>query len=109
MQMPQPQVDTPAKQRPKKKSKYQGYEGAPDNAVYFLFDVETTGSKRNWDRIIAISFLACDEDGKILDHFDKKINPGSVRINSFLSKNVHGMYTLCKHSCSLARSDIYNM
>ena len=57
--MPQTQVDTPAKQKPKKKSKYQGYEGTADNAVYFLFDVETTGSKRNWDRIIAISFLAC--------------------------------------------------
>ena len=88
MQMPQPQPDTPSK----KKSKYQDYEGAPDNAVYFLFDVETTGSKRNWDRIIAMSFLACDEDGRLLDSFNKKINPGSVRINSFLSKNIHGMH-----------------
>ena len=64
----------------KKKSKYFAYEAAPDNAVYFLFDVETSGGKRNWDRIIAMSFLATDQDGRLLGSFSKRLNPGNVRI-----------------------------
>ena len=64
----------------KKKGKYDDYESAPENAVYFLFDVETSGGKRNWDRIIAMSFLAVDQDGELLGSFSKKMNPGSVRI-----------------------------
>lgn len=55
-----------------------------------MFDVETTGSKRNWDRIIAISFLAYDEEGKLLGSFSRKINPGKARISNFLSDNIHG-------------------
>ena len=74
----------------KKKSKYVNYEAAPDNAIYFLFDVETTGSRRNWDRIIAMSFLAFKEDGQQIGVFSRKVNPGQVRISAFLTKHIHG-------------------
>ena len=74
----------------KKKSKYADYETAPDNAIYFLFDVETTGSKRNWDRITAMSFLAFNEDGQLIVVFSRKVNPGPVRISAFLTKHIHG-------------------
>ena len=40
------------KKKASKKGKYANYVSAPSNGRYFLFDVETTGSKRNWDRII---------------------------------------------------------
>ena len=73
----------------KKKSKYAEYVSAPTNAVFFLFDVETTGGKRNWDRIIAFSFLAYDNQGNLLGSFARTINPGSVKIDAYLSKNVH--------------------
>ena len=74
----------------KKKSKYANYEAAPDNAIYFLFDVETTGSRRNWDRIIAMSFLAFKEDGQLIGVFSRKVNPGQVSISAFLTKHIHG-------------------
>ena len=73
----------------KKKSKYHAYESAPAKAVYFLFDVETTGSRRNWDKIIAISFLAYDVNGNELGSFSQLINPGDVGIDSYLSKFIH--------------------
>ena len=73
----------------KKKSKYFAYEAAPENSVYFLFDVETSGGKRNWDRIISMSFLAVDQDGKVLGSFSKKLNPGAARI-SYQTTEIHG-------------------
>ena len=67
------------KNKQKKSSKYHAYECAPENAVYFLFDVEVTGSKRNYDKIIGIGFLAYDRQGKLLGCFSRKVNPGVVR------------------------------
>ena len=87
----------------KKVDKYAEYSTAPDNAVYFLFDVETTGSKRNWDKIIAMSFLCYDASGNKLDNFTTKINPGDVQISSYLTENIHG------ESCMTAiRSPIHS-
>ena len=70
---------TQANKKQKKKSKYENFEGAPDNACYFLFDVETSGSKRNFDRIIALSFMAHDETGRLLGAFSQKVNTGRRR------------------------------
>ena len=85
-------------QRKKKKSKYAEYVSAPADAVFFLFDVETTGGKRNWDRIIAFSFLAYDGKGNLLGSFARKINPGSVKIDEYLTHNVHRKTTCdCIH------------
>ena len=67
-----------------------GYLHAPANGSYFLFDVETTGSKRNWDRIIFMSFLHYDKDDKLLGSFSHKVNPGKVQIASYLTENIHG-------------------
>ena len=67
------------------------YEAAPPDAVYFLFDVETTGSKRNFDCIIALSFIAYDSTGKILDSLSQKINPDAVPISS-KAFGIHGEY-----------------
>ena len=66
---------TPRPPKQKKKGKYADYESAPSDAVYFLFDVETTAPKRNYDRIIAISFFAHKEDGTLVGNFSTKINP----------------------------------
>ena len=74
---------------PRKPTKYSTYVCAPKDAIYFLFDVETTGSKRNFDRIIAMSFLAYNSEGKLLDNFSRRVNPKGVRISSFLTKRVH--------------------
>ena len=46
------QESSAPKVKAKKKNKYVDYEVAPANGVFFLFDVETTGGKRNWDRIV---------------------------------------------------------
>lgn len=72
----------------KKPSKYEHYQSAPDNAVYFLFDVEVTGSKRNYDRIIQMAFISYDDTGKLLDNFCRLVNPGKVRINQWIKDNV---------------------
>ena len=77
-----------------KKGKYANYEKAPANAVFFLFDVETTGAKRNWDRIISISVLACDRTGTLLGCFDQDINPEGVKINAYLTNRIHSK---CAH------------
>ena len=77
-----------------KKGKYVNYVSAPSNDRYFLFDVETTGSKRNWDRIIFMSVLAFDENGLLLGSFSKKVNPGKARISNFLSDNIHGKFSV---------------
>lgn len=71
------------------KSKYSKYGSAPADAVFFLFDVETTGGKRNWDRIIAFSFFAYDGEGNLMGTFTRNINPGSVNIDEYLTRNVH--------------------
>ena len=78
-------------QQKEKKGKYCNYEGAPENAVYFLFDVETSGGKRNWDRIVAMSFLAVDQDGRLLGSFSRKLNPGNVRI-SYHATRIHSKF-----------------
>jgi len=83
------QVSTAPKHKQKKSGKYAAYECAPDNAIYFLFDVETTGGKRNWDRIVAISFLACDDEGKMLGSFTQLVNPEGVESSDFILKNIH--------------------
>ena len=72
----------------KKPSKYEHYQSAPDNAVYFLFDVEVTGSKRNYDRIIQMAFISYDDTGKLLDNFCRLVNPGKVRINQWIKDNI---------------------
>ena len=81
--------DTNGKKSKKKKGKYADYKPAPANSVYFLFDVETSGSRRNWDCIIAISFLCYSSDGELLASFSRKINPGAVQIQAYLSKHIH--------------------
>ena len=82
----------PAGQRnPPKTSKYAEFDLRPDNTIiYFLFDIDTTGSKRNWDHIIVFSFLCYDEDGSLLlGSLSRKINTGNVRINLYLTEHVH--------------------
>ena len=79
---------------PRKPSKYASYVSAPKDAIYFLFDIETTGSKRNFDRIIALSFLAYDTEGRLLDHFSRKVNPQGVSISAFLSHRVHSKFVV---------------
>ena len=90
------------KTKKKKRGKYDDYTTAPDNAVYFLFDVETTGSKRNYDRIIAMSFLCLDCDGVLIAAFSRKVNPGNVRISSYLTRWIHSKCNIvtCMHSIS---------
>ena len=78
------------KRKKKKKGQYDDWVSAPTNGSYFLFDVETTGSKRNWDRIIFMSFLHYDKDGKLLGSFSHKVNPRKVRIANYLTNNIHG-------------------
>ena len=73
----------------KKKGQYDDWVSAPVDGDYFLFDVETTGSKRNWDRIIFMSFLHYNEDGDLLGSFSRKVNPGKVQIASYLTDNIH--------------------
>ena len=65
------------------------YENTPSNPSLFLFDVETTGPKRNFDRIISMSFLAYDEDGNLMGAFSRNINPDVVKINVFISQRIH--------------------
>ena len=72
----------------KKPSKYQNYKSAPINGVYFLYDVETTGSKRNYDRIIQMSFISYDDTGKLLGNFSRLVNPGKVRISDWIKNNI---------------------
>ena len=72
----------------KKAGKYEHYQGAPDNAVYFLFDLEVTGSKRNYDRVIQMSFISYDDNGNLLGNFSRLVNPGKVRINHWIQKNI---------------------
>ena len=81
-----------ATSKPKKQSKLANYVSVPSNSVCFLFDVETTGGKRNYDKIISLSFLAYSVDGSLLGSFDRLINPGTVTINSYLSNNVHSKF-----------------
>ena len=79
-------VEPTAKQ--KKPSKYQNYKSAPINGVYFLYDVEVTGSKRNYDRIIQMSFISYDDTGRLLDNFSRLVNPGKVRITHWIKNNI---------------------
>ena len=74
--------------RRKKPGKYNGYQIAPDNAAYFLFDLEVTGSKRNYDRIIQLSFIAYDVSGNMLGNFSRLVNPGQVRISDWIKNNI---------------------
>ena len=90
------QVSTASKRKQKKSGKYAAYECAPDNAIYFLFDVETTGGKRNWDRIVAISLLACDDKGKILGSFTQLVNPEGVENSAYILNNIHSKLA---HTC----------
>ena len=86
----------PPNKRARKTNKYSDYTCAPSGAVYFLFDIETTGSKRNFDKIIALSMLAYDSDGNQLGSFSRLINPGSVTIDTYLTitKNIHSTWIL---------------
>ena len=87
---PQEQQNTqqPAQQQ-RKKGQYTDYESAPSNPALFLFDLEVTGPKRNFDRIITMSFLAYDVDGNLMGAFAPKINPCGVRINAICHR-IHG-------------------
>ena len=76
-------------QTQKKKGKYDDYKKAPADAVFFLFDVETSGSKRNYDCVVAFSFLAYDVDGRLLGNFAQRINPGRVRMSE-KAMEIHG-------------------
>ena len=92
-EMQQASKDRNVKKKSKKKKKKgqcDDWISAPVDGAYFLFDVETTGSKRNWDRIIFMSFLHYNEDGELLGSFSRKVNPGKVQITSHLSNNIHG-------------------
>ena len=78
----------PTTKQKKKPSKYQNYKSAPINGVYFLYDVETTGSKRNYDRIIQMSFISYDDTGRLLSNFSRLVNPGKVRISHWIQNNI---------------------
>ena len=58
--------------------------------VFFLIDVEITGSKRNWDRAIEYAVLAYDSDGNKLGQFVRRVNNGQVRIKP-AAYAVHGI------------------
>lgn len=88
---------TPSAAVPKKKSgtkqraKKNIYHDLPQgNRVFFLMDLETTGSKRNWDRGIEYSILAYTEDGQLIDNFYSRVNNDGVRIKPS-AYAVHGI------------------
>ena len=58
--------------------------------VFFLVDIETTGSKRNWDRGIEYCVIAYDQYGKLLQHFYSRVSNGGVRIKPS-AYAVHGI------------------
>lgn len=80
----------------KKKGKYDDYQKAPEDTVLFLFDVETSGSKRNYDCIVAFSFLAYDVKGRLLGNFAQKVKPGRVRMSA-KAMEIHGK--VFEHNC----------
>ena len=80
--------DASTTKKKKKTGKYEHYQGAPDNGVYFLFDLEVTGSKRNYDRVIQMSFISYDDNGNLLDNFSRLVNPGKVRISHWIKNNI---------------------
>lgn len=81
----------PSKQSSKKRSKKNLYTDLPQGKrVYFLIDLETTGSKRNWDRGIEYCILAYTEDGKLVDQFYSRVSNDGVRIKPS-AYAVHGI------------------
>ena len=81
-------------QSKKKKGKYESYQKAPADSVYFLFDVETSGAKRNYDCIVAFSFLAYNLDGKLLGNYTQKVNPGKIQMSA-KAMEIHGKLFDC--------------
>ena len=57
---------------------------------YLLLDVETTGSKRNWDRVLVFAWLVVNEDGVLEDSRTFWVHPGKVRIKP-AAYRVHGI------------------
>ena len=58
--------------------------------IYFLIDLETTGSKRNWDRGIEYCVMAHDANGRNLGTFLRRVNNAEVRIKPS-AYAVHGI------------------
>ena len=88
-QLPAAATANNANRKKKKKGKYDDYTTSPANTVFFLFDVETTGGRRNYDRIIAMSYLCFDREGTLIGSFSRKVNPGKVRISAYLTRHIH--------------------
>jgi hypothetical protein len=57
------------------------YIPCPTKPVFFLIDLETTGSKRNWDRVIEIALIAYNESGTQLGVFESRISNSGVLIS----------------------------
>ena len=63
----------------------------PDGrVVYFLMDLETTGSKRNWDRGIEYCVIAHDVNASLLGTFVRRVNNDEVRVKPS-AYAVHGI------------------
>lgn len=87
----------------KQKKKVQRYYGIPrgKKGVFLVFDVETTGSKRNWDIAIMYYFIVCDEAGTVLGRRLFRVNPGHIPI-TYAAYCVHGITAKVNfpHVCS---------
>ena len=48
--------------------------------VWLLLDIETTGSKRNWDIPIVWAWIVVAENGQVLEERECRVHPGNVSI-----------------------------
>ena len=74
------------KNKPKKKE----FVKVTGSRVWFLLDIETTGSKRNWDVPIVWAWIVVDDDGQVLEEREFRVHPGNVSIKDAAYK-VHGI------------------
>ena len=58
-----------------------------ENHEVVVYDVESTGTDTSQDRIIQIAAIRIDENGQVLETFERFINPG-VPVGQ--SEEVHG-------------------
>ena len=92
-----------ARKKPvKKTAKNKEFVSISGTKMFFLLDVETTGSKRNWDVVIVYAWMVVNESGEVLDIQEFRVNPGKVRIKEAAYK-VHG---ICR--AHLAREETFD-
>lgn len=64
----------------KAKKKKKEFVKLSKKKMFCLLDVETTGSKRNWDMAIVYAWMIVNEEGHIIDEREFRVHPGRVRI-----------------------------